>query len=483
MMGILQKILKNIYIILIIYKFINHVSILINILTTASKNINYDYIFCLLWKKLMGFIFLKFKKMFILILALLYITAAKNCSTRSECTDVSDDWNYVDCISGECKCQPGFFGNASVTNKCQCSLPNVVYYINGTVYCANKYDAPYCTVQSSSICNSVSVDSNFVFCVNNKCQCSTKGFSGNGTIANKCKCVLPNTADHWKNNSVYCLNYDTAITMVNEAKLEDKQMSVVNQLLQALVYPEPKYIITAYKTNQSHPVFDLFTLDSKGRVVPVGVDLGMSGNIEYFFGFVADETTQIDKVTIIKMFSKGNKVYADYVLRLNSYNPLNLTQKINTYNLSQAGPFTMVVNEEGKVQISKSDLTIRYLGSAVYSASGGRGFGFGTLAYANSTCTTYFKSQEEGGAGCTPEMDPTGYYADHAECVYYHMSYLPGSLENIWMAPGGNTTACRYFHMKMAKVNPRLHCKHVGKNGSDKCINHDYKTFFDEEYK
>lgn len=415
--------------------------------------------------------------MYVLFLALLSLTIAKSCSVRDQCTEISNDYNFADCINAECQCLPGFFGNATVQYRCQCDSPNVVYYINNTAYCANKYDAPYCTAQSYSICNSVSIDTNYVSCVANKCACSTRGFAGNASIANKCKCVLPNTANYWIGSTVYCLNYDTAIALVHDAERADMQISIVTYLLQSLVYPEAKYIMDAYKANMTHPnhpIFDIFTTDSKGRVVPIGIFRNIDGNVEYFFGFVAGDT-RVSKVTIKKIFSQGDRVYATYDITFNVHHPLNESIILNTYNLTEDGPFTLKY-ENGKLKIFSSDLVIRYLGSAVYSASNGRGFGFGTEAYANSTCTIYFQY-------CTPDMDIEGHYHNFTHCThYYNNVYLAGTMDNLWMSRGGNTTACRYFHTGLVKINPHHHCAHVGITGGDRCIDHDYKTFYDEDF-
>lgn len=336
-------------------------------------------------------------------------------------------------------------------------------------------------------CDNVSIEYKFVKCVNNKCQCSILGFSGNATINNKCRCNYPRTVEWVGNPKVpYCISYNEAIAAQKEQEKADQQMSYVYQYINSLIYPEPVYIINAYKANLTHPdhpIFDLFSADSRGRVVPMGIFSGKDGYVEYLYGSVCDNITRVDQVWIVKLISLGNIVYANYIIHFNVYNASNLTQRLNHYNLTEDGPITFRIDPDGVNRIYLSDFVIRYLGSAVYAASGGRGLGFGTEAYANAICTTYFTPQAEGGAGCTEEMDPLGYYGNFTNCVNYFVNvYIPGTMDNLWFTKGGNSTACRYYHMKLAKINPHHHCPHCGSTGGGRCIDHVYSSYFNEEY-
>lgn len=328
-------------------------------------------------------------------------------------------------------------------------------------------------------CKNVSMHSEYVNCVDNKCKCLDLGFAGNATGGNKCRCEYPREVE-WKGSPkvAHCYSYAEAIAAQHEHTKADKQMAVVNRLLQALVYPEAKYIMDAYQANHTHPdhwVFDLFTDDARGRVIPVGTFDGRPGSVEYFFGSV-NNRTRVDLVTIQKMISQGDIVYADYFIRMNTYNTTTGV-KLSTYNLSQCGPYTLVLCPDGEYRIKSEDLIIRSLGPAVLSASGGRGFGFGTLAYATSICNDYFNPPSLGGAGCLPEYDPDGYYHNHSHCVHYFTNvFANGTMDDLYY--GGNCIACRHYHMNLAKVNPEHHCSHVGILGGSKCETHDYKKFF-----
>lgn len=51
----------------------------------------------------------------------------------------------------------------------------------------------------------VSLRRDFVSCINNQCVCATtRGFSGNATLANKCRCVAPSKIYRIEDGDTYC---------------------------------------------------------------------------------------------------------------------------------------------------------------------------------------------------------------------------------------------------------------------------------------
>lgn len=80
--------------------------------------------------------------MIFFLLSLFSITESLVCNAQWQCSSVATDYNYVNCVLGQCQCSTlGFVGNASLSNKCRCILPNKVYWENGLVYCINYNDA------------------------------------------------------------------------------------------------------------------------------------------------------------------------------------------------------------------------------------------------------------------------------------------------------------------------------------------------------
>lgn len=60
-----------------------------------------------------------------------------SCSAQWQCTSVSDDYNYVACVDGQCTCltSNGFVGSANETDHCRCVSPRSVSWSGSTPYC------------------------------------------------------------------------------------------------------------------------------------------------------------------------------------------------------------------------------------------------------------------------------------------------------------------------------------------------------------
>lgn len=73
----------------------------------------------------------------VLALASISTVSALACSATWECTSVSNDYNYVECMNGACVCKEalGFTGAATTASKCGCAAPNKVYWEGGAPYC------------------------------------------------------------------------------------------------------------------------------------------------------------------------------------------------------------------------------------------------------------------------------------------------------------------------------------------------------------
>jgi len=56
------------------------------------------------------------------------LTAPVHCSTQSDCTFVSNDFNFVSCVGGFCACQATYSGLATEASKCACLSPNRVEF-------------------------------------------------------------------------------------------------------------------------------------------------------------------------------------------------------------------------------------------------------------------------------------------------------------------------------------------------------------------
>src|SRR3989338_4394618 len=88
---------------------------------------------------------------FALLSAFVASTHALSCSQQCECSSVTTNYNYVQCVSGQCQClsSKGFTCAATPANKCSCLSPNNVYWEGGSPYCVNFNNAVQAQAQKS----------------------------------------------------------------------------------------------------------------------------------------------------------------------------------------------------------------------------------------------------------------------------------------------------------------------------------------------
>jgi len=126
------------------------------------------------------------------------------CTQITDCQNVSENFNFVQCVNGTCQCRDGFSGNATTDSRCNCLPPNTfVIQDNNSVICRPQffpYDSVGCTEKWE--CINVTADYNFVFCESGSCACKD-GFSGNATAVNQCNCTAPNSVV-FENNEIFC---------------------------------------------------------------------------------------------------------------------------------------------------------------------------------------------------------------------------------------------------------------------------------------
>lgn len=74
----------------------------------------------------------------VVVLASLFaVGSAVSCSAKYECSAVSTDYNYVDCVDHTCECLTanGFIGSATAVDKCRCDSSRSVYWKDSAAYC------------------------------------------------------------------------------------------------------------------------------------------------------------------------------------------------------------------------------------------------------------------------------------------------------------------------------------------------------------
>src|SRR5579863_802896 len=77
------------------------------------------------------------------LLALFSEINSLSCTAQYQCSSVTTNYNYVQCLNGQCQClaSTGFVGNATTQNQCRCDSPFNVYWLSATPYCIQYPDA------------------------------------------------------------------------------------------------------------------------------------------------------------------------------------------------------------------------------------------------------------------------------------------------------------------------------------------------------
>jgi hypothetical protein len=320
-------------------------------------------------------------------------------------------------------------------------------------------------------CSSVTTNYNYADCIASQCTCLTAfGFSGNATTNNKCSCTSPNQV-YWEGSNAFCIQFSDAVQYkLNKAKA-DRQKAVVQTVYDSLIYPTPAIIMNQLIQGQPSFISTLYSPNAVGRVDPVGKFNDYEGLIEYFYGFVWLPFSIVTNIRMVKLISQDNIVYFNVHISFLSRDPATGVERMR-YNLTQSGSFTF--DDNGL--IISTDLVIHNLGAS----PGGNVVPAYDPTFAASTCLLIV--DPTFGAGCNSSHDPTGYYTNFTDCVNFMLSPSTpwGSWDNVYF--GGNSVVCRTLHALLAIGRPFIHCSHSGKTGGGKCINHEYQSYYLENF-
>ena len=319
---------------------------------------------------------------------------------------------------------------------------------------------------SRAQCLSVSQQINYVECVTNNCACLlASGFSGAATVESKCQCVSPSKVAWLESGEPYCFAVADALSYKRERAQEEYQTSVIRQVYDALVWPGPRNIMISLISGQPSIIYNYFAEDAQGRVDPVGTFNTHDGIVEYFYGLTWTGAARITKVEFKKLISQNNIVHSNVVLTFDMYDQ---TQQhvVFSYNLTQSGSFTFNLDKK----IKSADMIIHNLGEISDPMTPQ------TPEYIGQLCYIILNV-----AGCNATHDPLGYYVDMPDCMQYLSQKKWGSMNNVYF--DGNTTICSFFHSLLSIGRPHVHCSHSGKTGGNKCVRHDYSSYYTKDYK
>jgi len=220
-----------------------------------------------------------------LLLVAVAAVAALNCNQQSDCMSVSDNYNYVLCVSGTCRCRTdlGFSGSATSSSKCSCPTPSNVYWGAGNPFC-KRCDAPREIV--------------------------------------------------YLHGMPFCVSGEECEQLQTQKDKNEIRKEKIRQLYEGLRPPTPILVMTGQIDVQ-----DIFAANVRGRVTPVGSFESFEGVVEYFYGLAS--TSIIPSVNFVTLVADGNKVSVRVDILFNG------TETQPTHNLTETGYF--VFNDENKI--------------------------------------------------------------------------------------------------------------------------------------
>lgn len=345
---------------------------------------------------------------------------------------------------------------------------SVIFFTALIALCAFAHaSAIPCTYQWQ--CQQVTEEYNFVACVDGSCRCLLEsGFHGQATVEDKCSCDASLDREVvWKNGQPLCISYEGAVE--NQLAVERNAIlrAQTRRVYESLVWPLPYLIVTNLQQGDTSLMDDIFAVDAHGRIDPVGTFSDFQGVVEYFYGSVWLPFSRVGAVYFHDVTAEGDFASVRVDVLIQNVDPASGTILSET-NLTESGTFYF--NKEGLIK--GAEMVIHRMAKS----SEGK-FPEGE-AFIQLVCGLILAPPAQGGAGCTAEHDPEGYYTDFADCAAHMASIDFGTLGDVPM----NSVVCRYYHATLAIANPFLHCSHSGKTGGGKCIDHTYEEYFNVQY-
>jgi len=254
----------------------------------------------------------------------------------SECSFVSHDVQFVQCVNNLCVCRTdqGFTGDATAASKCTCPSGYSIFY-------------------------------------------ERSGYSQDDQ-----------GDDDDEHNNPYCVKLTDAVAYAQEQARNLILTTVVSNLYNSLVFPGPLIVMEQLITGQTvGGIWDSVAPDAVGRVDPAGDFSTKDGIVEYFYGAVWTPESHVLSVNLQKLIVEGNTVYVDVDIFFNNF--LADGTLVLAYNLTQSGSFTF----NSANQIQSLDLIIHNLGLAVNRISADHPDSivlFCELIVFGANCTSFF---------------------------------------------------------------------------------------------
>jgi hypothetical protein len=221
------------------------------------------------------------------VLTFVLYSHALSCSEQYQCTSVSEDYNYVQCVSGKCQCRTssGFVGAATSEDKCRC--PFGVYW---------------------------------------------------GSNGPQCKQCDPPRSIVWLDGNPYCVDGAECEELTADEVIQQIRKQKVREIYENLIYPKPLAILADHSI-----ALEQFSDSVTGRVTPVGQFSDFEGVLEYFYALALTPTAFVPSVNIRTLISTGDRVGVRVDITFNRTDGSGFQ-----YNLTQTGFYEFDSNNRVK---------------------------------------------------------------------------------------------------------------------------------------
>jgi hypothetical protein len=222
----------------------------------------------------------------VVVLTFVLYSHALSCSEQWQCSSVTENYDYVQCIEGECRCRTanGFYGSATTEDKCRC--PFGVFW---------------------------------------------------GSNGPQCKQCDPPRSMVWLEGNPYCIDASECEELAVDAQIQAIRRQRVREIYENLIYPKPLAILA------NHSLATQFADNVHGRVTPLGSFTDFEGVLEYFYALALTTTAFIPTVNIRTLVSTGNRVGIRVDITFNRTDGTGFQ-----YNLTEEGFFEF--DENNKVR-------------------------------------------------------------------------------------------------------------------------------------
>lgn len=348
-----------------------------------------------------------------------------------------------------------------------------LFLIVASVFVAGCLAQRSCTRERD--CDSVANGREFVTCTNGTCRCWTeRGFTGNATTSNKCRCQWPRSVyqkyynnyddddddddDRRRNNgngrddNSYCLDIASASAEVAKRDRCNQLEAITQYLYNLVVYPNNLPVLD--DTSILEPFVDT---NADSRFTPVGEFTGFPGFVEYYYALGSTPAGFVQSIKFRSIACDNNIVHFRVELVFNqTLSPIG--PDIKFFNFTHVGYFGF--GPDNRVDVA--DITFTNMGiaadvnaSAVLEVAPGvtiparAAFVQGICQQINLFCT---------GANQV--------YDSVQDCVNFMNTIPYGSFDRA----NSNTFTCRIVHTGLIPRFPDMHCPHVSRGGGGKCI-------------